>query len=198
MLTFGLTVILTFAFAFNISPAIFKTFAPGLFWIMVLFISVLGLYRMYAFEKEFDAFSLMVSAPIDRGLIFLSKWISGVLYLIIAEILIIPPFVLFLSISINFSWLTALGILLIGNLGIMVIGSLLSGLAMRVKMSEVLLPILMFPLVSPVIIGITKCTDGLMNNTPWTEWQLWLLILLSFIVIFGLLGYIIFDQLTEE
>ncbi|MFC1581816.1 heme exporter protein CcmB [Candidatus Neomarinimicrobiota bacterium] len=198
MLTFGLTVILTFAFAFNVSPTIFKSFAPGLFWIMVLFISVLGLYRMYAFEKEFDAFSLMVSAPIDRGMIFLAKWVSGVLFLILAEILIIPPFILFLRVSPNFSWLAGLGIVLLGNFGIMVIGSLLSGLAMRVKMSEVLLPILMFPLVSPVIIGITKCTFGLFNNQPWIEWQFWLLILFSFIVVFGLLGYIIFDQITEE
>ena len=67
MLAFGLTVILTFSFAFNVSPSLFKSFAPGLFWIMILFVTVLGLYRIFAFEKEFDAFSLMISAPVDRG-----------------------------------------------------------------------------------------------------------------------------------
>ncbi|MEE9118936.1 MAG: heme exporter protein CcmB [Calditrichia bacterium] len=198
MLAFGLTVILTFSFAFNVSPSLFKSFAPGLFWIMILFVTVLGLYRIFAFEKEFDAFSLMISAPVDRGLIFLAKWISGVIFLLLSELLILPPFILFLQLNLNVSWVTGIFLILLGDLGIMVIGSLISGLAMRMKMSEVLLPVLMFPLVSPVIIGITKATRGFIEGQPFVQWQIWILILFSFIVVFGLLGYTIFDHITEE
>ncbi|NOZ03322.1 MAG: hypothetical protein GXO92_01765 [FCB group bacterium] len=198
MLAFGLTVILTFAFAFNVSPIIFKTFAPGLFWIMILFIAVLGLHRMYAYEKDFDAFSLMVSAPVDRGLIFLAKWVSGVVFLFITELLIVPPFLLFLQLNLVLNVYQGLLLLLMGNLGIMVIGSLVSGLAMRAKMSEVLLPILLFPLVSPIIIAATKATVGLVNRSPFWQWQIWVLIMGTFIVIFAIVGYTIFDHITEE
>ena len=198
MLTFGLTIILTFAFAFNISTSLYNTFAPGLLWIIVLFISVFGLHRMFAFEKDFDAFSLIISAPIDRGLVFLSKWVSGVILIFVSELFIIPPFFLFLQLSIDFSWLTGLQILLLGNSGIMVIGSLVSGLAMRAKMSEVLLPILLFPLVSPVIIASAKATSGLLTGVEPKEYQIWILILLTFNVIYGIVGYTIFEHITEE
>lgn len=198
MLTFGLTIILTFAFAFNISTALYKTFAPGLLWVMILFISVLGLHRMFAFEKEFDAFSLIISAPVDRGLVFLSKWVSGIILILFSELFIIPPFFLFLQISSDFSWITGLKILVLGNSGIMVIGSLISGLAMRAKMSEVLLPVLLFPLVSPVIIASAKATGGLLAQLPQQQYQLWILILLTFNVIYGITGYVIFEHITEE
>jgi len=198
MLTFGLTIILTFAFAFNISTSLYNTFAPGLLWVMVLFISVLGLHRMFAFEKDFDAFSLTISAPIDRGLIFLSKWISGTILILLSELFIIPPFFLFLQLSADFSWGMGIQILVLGNSAIMVIGSLVSGLAMRAKMSEVLLPILLFPLVSPVIIAASKASGGLLSGLPKEQYQFWILILLTFNVIYGIVGYTIFEHITEE
>ena len=64
-----------FALSFNASQAINHAFSPGLLWIIILFISSLGLNRMFVLEKEFDAFSLSISAPVDRGIIFLAKWI---------------------------------------------------------------------------------------------------------------------------
>ncbi|MBL7013561.1 MAG: heme exporter protein CcmB [Candidatus Marinimicrobia bacterium] len=198
MLTFGVTVILTFAFSFNVSPDIMSTFAPGLFWIMILFISVLGLQRSFAYEKEFDAYSLMLTSPVDRGFIFLSKWMSGTLFLIITECAVALPFVLFLQLNIDVDLIQLFGVIVLGDLGIMVGGSLVSGLAMRAKMSAVLLPILMFPIVSPVLIAAVKSTVGLLNHDPFVDWQLWIRIMGSFTVIFALIGYTLYDHISEE
>ncbi len=198
MLTFGVVVILIFAFSFNVSPKVMTTFAPGLFWVMTLFISTLGLHRMYAYEKEFDAFGFLISAPVDRGLIFLAKWISGTLYSLIADLFILPPFILFLQLQIDIHLGLAVLILVCGNLGLMVLGSLVSGLAMRAKMSEVLLPILLFPLASPVMIAATKASTALLNGDPFQSWQVWILILVTFIISFGLVGFLVFDHITEE
>ncbi|GIS71985.1 MAG: hypothetical protein CM1200mP10_15620 [Candidatus Neomarinimicrobiota bacterium] len=38
---------------------------------------------------------------------------------------------------------------------------------MRAKMSEILLPILLFPLVSPVLIGAVKATNGWFQGIPF-------------------------------
>ncbi len=198
MLTFGVAVILIFAFSFNVASKVMTTFAPGLFWVMTLFISTLGLHRMYAYEKEFDAFGFLISAPVDRGMIFLAKWISGTLYLLVTDIFILPPFVLFLQIQAHIQIGWGLLILVLGNLGLMVLGSLVSGLSMRARMSEVLLPILLFPLASPVMIAATKASTGLLNGDPVSSWQVWLLILTTFIISFGLIGFLVFDHITEE
>lgn len=198
MLTFGLAVILIFSFAFNESPAVFRTFAPGLYWVMILFISVLGLHRIFTHEKEFDTFSTLISAPIDRGLIYLSKCVAGIAFLTITEILISLPFILFLGIDLPNQWGLLIGLIMIGNIGIMNIGSLVAGLAMRAKMSEVLLPILLFPLVSPLIIALVKASAAILANQSFEYWQFWFQLILTFAVVFGSAGYLLFDHITEE
>jgi heme exporter protein B len=198
MLTFGISIILIFSFAFNVSPGLFAMFAPGLFWVMILFISVLGLHRSFAYEKEMDAFTLLISSPVDRGLIFFAKWFSGTVLLTFTEILIVFPFFLFLKIPPPEEIWLAIGVTILVNIAIMVIGSLVSGLAMRARLSEVLLPVLLFPLVSPIIIAAVKMTSGIMSGEPFSKWQLWFQLIITFIVIFGLLGYALFDNITEE
>ena len=198
MFAFGLAIILIFALSFNASQAINHTFSPGLLWIIILFISSLGLHRMFVLEKEFDAFALSLAAPIDRGLIFLSKVISGTILLLIAEIMIIPPFLIFLNLSIPDNWIIMVLILFIGDLGIMSIGAIVSGLSMRAKLSEVLLPILFFPLVSPHIIACVKATNYWFKGIAFINWQFWIYLMISFVVIFFLIGFMIFDYITEE
>ena len=198
MFAFGLAIILIFALSFNASQAINHTFSPGLLWIIILFISSLGLHRMFVLEKEFDAFALSLAAPIDRGLIFLSKAISGTILLLIAEIMIIPPFLIFLNLSIPDNWIIMVLILFIGDLGIMSIGAIVSGLSMRAKLSEVLLPILFFPLVSPHIIACVKATNYWFKGIAFINWQFWIYLMISFVIIFFLIGFMIFDYITEE
>jgi len=198
MFSFGLAIILIFALSFNASQAINHTFSPGLLWIIILFISSLGLHRMFVLEKEFDAFALSLAAPIDRGLIFLSKAISGTILLLIAEIMIIPPFLIFLNLSIPDNWIIMVLILFIGDLGIMSIGAIVSGLSMRAKLSEVLLPILFFPLVSPHIIACVKATNYWFKGIAFINWQFWIYLMISFVIIFFLIGFMIFDYITEE
>ena len=198
MLIFGLSIILVFAFTSNVSKVIVTNYAPGMFWIMVLFVTVLGVHRSFSYEKEFDAFSLLISSPIDRGLIYLAKWISGFIFLTIMEAIVIIPFFKFLLIEYPSDLLLSVVTTLLINLAIMSVASLVSGIAMRANLSEVLVPILFFPLVSPVVIAASKISAGIMAGEPYQIWQIWLLIVISIIVIFSLVGYTLFDFITEE
>jgi heme exporter protein B len=198
MFAFGLAIIMIFALSFNASQAINHAFAPGLLWIIILFISSLGLNRMFVLEKEFDAFTLTLSAPIDRGIIFLSKAISGTILLLISQIMIIPPFIIFMNLSIPSDWYIMILILLIGDLGIMSVGTIVSGLSMRAKLSEMLLPILFFPLVSPHIIACVKATNYWFKGLSIVNWQTWIYLMISFVLVFFLLGFMIFEYVTEE
>jgi len=198
MLIFGLSIILVFAFTSNVSKVIVTNYAPGMFWIMVLLVTVLGVHRSFSYEKEFDAFSLLISSPIDRGLIYLAKWISGFIFLTIMEAIVIIPFFKFLLIEYPSDLLLSVVTTLLINLAIMSVASLVSGIAMRANLSEVLVPILFFPLVSPVVIAASKISAGILAGEPYQLWQIWLLIVISIIVIFSLVGYTLFDFITEE
>ena len=149
MLIFGLAIILIFALSSNISSEILSNYSAGMFWLMNLFVVVIGVHRSFAYEKEFDAFSLMVSAPVDRGLIFLSKWVSGFIFITTTQLIIITPFfkLLLLDIPEKLSFFILTSLLV--NLAMMSIASIVSGIVIRSNFSEILLPLLMFPLLSP-------------------------------------------------
>ena len=97
MITFGATVVLLYAFSFRPSPEILRQFAPGLLWTVVLFVSVLALHRSHSLEKEFDAFSLTLAAPVDRSTLFLSKWFGTFFMLLISQVILLPLFFLFVN-----------------------------------------------------------------------------------------------------
>lgn len=198
MLSFGLTVLLIFAFSLSGDPKIIHEIAPGLFWSLVVLSSTLGLHRLFSQEKDFDAFASLIAAPIDRGTLYLAKWVSGIMFLSVTELLIILPFFLFLGLSFPVSFFPGIGIVLLGNLGIVAVGVIVSGLAMRAKMSAVLLPVLLFPLITPLLIACVKATTGWYHVLPFSHWQFWVLIIATYVVIFGLAGYIFFDHITEE
>ena len=65
-------------------------------------------------------------------------------------------------------------------------------------MREVLIPVLLFPLASPVIIAATKSTVFIFENKPFGEWRIWILILFTFLLTSALLGYLFYDQIVEE
>ncbi len=198
MLAFGASVLLIFSFSLSGNPKMMHEIAPGLFWTLVLLSSSLGLHRMFGLEKDFDAFSSLIASPIDRSILFLSKWISGFIYLSLTELLIITPFFLFLGLSKPMSILPGIGIVLCGNLGITAVGVLISGIAMRGRMSAVLLPVLLFPLLTPLLIACVKSTVGWFQVKPFEFYQIWVMIMITYVVIFSLAGYTLFDQITEE
>ena len=69
---------------------------------------------------------------------------------------------------------------------------------MRVRMSEILLPLLLFPLITPLLIAAVKSTDALMIGLQFTYWKIWPQIIVTFVIAFGVLGYVIFDFVSEE
>ena len=198
MLIFGLAVILIFALSTNISREILINYSPGMFWVMNLFIVVLGVHRSFAYEKEFDAFSLLVSAPIDRGFIFLSKWISGFIFLTATQVIIIAPFFKLLLLDLPENLLLFILTAILINIGIMAIANLVSGIVIRSNFSEILLPLILFPLLSPLMIAATKISSGVISLQPFNIWNVWVLIVISIVVLFGLAGYALFDFIVEE
>ena len=198
MLIFGLAIILIFALSSNVSSEILTNYSAGMFWVMNLFIVVIGVHRSFAYEKEFDAFSLLVSAPVDRGLIFLSKWLSGFIFITTTQLIVIAPFFKLLLLDIPDNLILFLSTSMLINLGMMAIANLVSGIVIRSSFSEVLLPLLMFPLLSPLMIAATKISHAIINSQSYEIWNVWVLIVVSIVVLFGLAGYALFDFIVEE
>ena len=198
MFVFGLSSTVIFALAFQSSSQLVHKFAPGFLWIIILFSSTLGLNRLFSYERDFEGCFSWISAPTDRGLIYLSKVVTSFCFLMISEFFFILPFVVLLGISIQFSIPQFFIVLVLGSGAIVSVGCLISGLTLRSQLREMLIPILLFPLVTPVVISATKSTMYIFENRPINQWNYWLLIMFTFFMVYGLLGYLLFDYIVEE
>ena len=56
----------------------------------------------------------------------------------------------------------------------------------------------MFPLLSPLMIAATKISHAIINSQSYEIWNVWVLIVVSIVVLFGLAGYALFDFIVEE
>jgi heme exporter protein B len=69
---------------------------------------------------------------------------------------------------------------------------------MRTKMSEVLIPMLLYPLLSPIIISAVNITQAMINELEYVNYSFWIMIIFTFSILFTLIGYLTFDIVSEE
>ena len=194
----GLSILLVFALSFQNQTKIIYEFSSGILWVVILFISTFGLNRAFSVEQESRSMWSWLSSPVDRGLVFLSKMVSISIYVLLAEIMFLTPFFIFMKLPINFSLINLILVILVGTLAVTTIGCLISTITLQTRIRNALIPILLFPSCTPIIISATKSTLLIMKNRPFTDWSFWLLLMITFFIIFSLVGYIIFDRVIEE
>jgi len=198
MLTFGLLILVLFNFALEPSPALKRQITPGLLWITFLFTGILGLNRSFSLEKENMAIHGMLLAPMDRGLVYFGKFGANLLILFTAELLTLPFFLLFLNMPLfaHFWWI--IGIIILGTIGFVAVGTLFSAMSTNTKMREVMLPLLLFPVSTPILLAAVACIREIIAGEPFGAFLRWFVLLVAFDVIFVTVSYLVFEFVIEE
>jgi heme exporter protein B len=197
---FLLALLMVLIFAFTLEPErlVGPEFLAGLSWTTLLVSGTLALNRSFVLEREAGGLTGLALAPIDRGSIYLGKAIGNFLLLLLAGAVLLPV----IAILLGTHGLVPSGalplVLLLGVVGIAAIGTLCAAIASRTRAREVLLPILMFPLLAPLLIGATRATAGALVGQSVAELQSWLLMLAGFDIVFATSGWLSFDYILEE
>jgi heme exporter protein B len=147
MLLFVLSTLVVFRFA--LPEGTDGDAAYGLLWVAIVFTALLGLARAWVPEHEHGVLDGLVLAPCDRSAIWLGKTIATLVFLMAAQVVALPAFVLFFA-SLD---ATALAGVVLADVGISAVGSLMAAMAAASRAREVLLPLLVLPLVIPVVVG---------------------------------------------
>lgn len=198
MFVFAILVIVIFNFAFEASRDEILLIGPGILWVAFTFAGTLGLNHAFGIERENDSLHGLMIAPIDRGTIYLGKVFSTALFMFLMELFILP----FFSILFNLSLWPFLGRMillnLVGTIGFSAVGTILAAVAANTRMREVFLPILLFPILVPLLIGVVEGTALLIQGHETGGYYNWLRILTVFDIVFLVVSYWIFDQILEE
>jgi heme exporter protein B len=163
---FILVVLILFSFAISPTTEESREFGPGLLWLAILFAASLMLQPCFLREQSNDTLSSLRLAVSDPFSIFLAKLIANTLFLLLTELIMLPFFAIFYNVPIlpEFHWLIL--VLFLGSLGISVAGTALSAISAQARMRELLLPLLLLPLLTPVLVVSATVTVSLFEREP--------------------------------
>jgi len=196
MLIFSLLVILIFNFALELDPKTRANVTAGVLWVTFTFAGTLGLNRSMAVEKDRGCLDGLLLAPVDRSAIYFGKAISNLVFMLVVETIVLPVYsVLYNN---NLFQPGLLVVILLGSVGYVAVGTLLSAMAVQTRTRDVLLPILLFPLVVPVVIAAVKASGGILQGFEFSEIQTWINLLVVYDVIFIAISFMFFEYVVEE
>jgi len=168
---FILMVIVLFSFTFDPTSTESRRFGPGLLWLAFLFAASLMLQPCFLREQTNDTLSALRLSVEDPFAIFLAKLVANTFFLLLTEFLLLPIF----SVLYNIPVLPVLGwlilVLFLGSLGVSIAGTALSAISAQARMRELLLPLLLLPLLTPVLVASTEVTAALLDPAPYVSWK---------------------------
>ncbi|MEO8956797.1 MAG: heme exporter protein CcmB [Ktedonobacteraceae bacterium] len=191
---FAILVLVIFNFAFDLRVDNKAAVAPGALWVAFVFASMLGLGRTIAAEREKGSMDRLLLCPVDRKAIYLAKLLGNMLFIGVVEIVALPIFAVLFDIPLFVG--VFLPVVLLGTLGIAAVGTLFSAMAAATQARELLLPILVFPLIVPIVIGAVRVTGSLM--VPAANEPPWLGLIAAFDIIFLSVSMLTFEYVVEE
>ncbi len=196
MFVFALLVVLIFNFALELEAGTRASVAAGVLWATFTFAGTLGLNRSMSMEKDRGCLDGLLLAPVDRSAIFFGKMIGNLVFMLIVELVVIPLFSILYNINLIQPGLIV--VTLLGSIGYIAVGTLLSAMAVQARTRDILLPILLFPVVIPVVIAAVKASSGYLQGIPMNEITPWLNLLIVYDIIFLTTAWLVFDKVVEE
>jgi heme exporter protein B len=199
MALFSITTFVIFHFGLNL-PQITGQLAAGVLTVTLLFAGILGVNRLFVAEREQGGFDAFLLAPVDRSAMLLAKASALFLFLAVLEAIAVPAFaVLLLGPPLGPPLLALIAVLALADLGIAVIGTLVSAMAVQTRARDVIGPVIGLPLLIPALIATARAMGPLFRaGGPAPIPGKWLLILALYDAVFALVAYAVFDFLLED
>jgi heme exporter protein B len=170
-IVFILIVLVLFSFTFDPLSEEARRFGSGLLWLAFLFAASLMLQPCFLREQTNDTLSALRLSVSDPFSIFLAKLAANTLFLLITELLLLPVFAVMYGVPVLrvLHWLVM--VFFLGSLGVSIAGTALSAISAQARMRELLLPLLLLPLLTPILIASTEVTASLLERAPFVQWK---------------------------
>ncbi|QXC60945.1 heme exporter protein CcmB [Aquihabitans sp. G128] len=196
VLPFAVLVLVLFAFALDPDRRILGEATPGLFWLAVLFSTLLALQRAFAVEAADGVTDALRLSGLDPAGIFLGKAAGIAVHLLALELV--------LGVGVTFFYGTTphgpvllVATCLAATAGLAAVGSLYGVLSAGMRARDTLLPLLLLPVVAPVLIAATQAFAAAYDRSSGEGWR-WFGLLVVFALLYLAIGIFAFETLLEE
>jgi heme exporter protein B len=193
----GVTILILLGLALGPDAQALRDAAVGAVWLALLFSGVLAFNRSFQVELESGALEPLLLYPGPRWTIFAGKLLGNLIFLGLMVAIVVTVGVVLFSVEIPARWPTLLGVLTLGVVGLVVLGTFYASMASRSRAREVLLPLLLFPMLVPVLVAATTASKALLGADLMHDAGAWIRLLAAYDVIFLIATVLAFEHVIE-
>jgi heme exporter protein B len=198
MVLLGLLVVLVFNFGAEPGADSASLARSGVLWAAFLFSGVIAVGRSFASEKEAGCLDGLLLCPVDRGVIYLGKFLGNLILVFATGVVILLFFTVVYNVGIGTGWLGLLLLLVLASVGLSTLGTLFAAVAAGVRARDALLTVFIFPLLVPLVIAAAHSSTLLLDGKSLGEAGLWPWLLVVYDVVFLAVSFIVFDFVVED
>jgi heme exporter protein B len=197
VLALAVTILVLFGFALGPEVQAMRDAAAGAVWLAALFAGVLAFNRSFQVELESGALEPLLLYPGPRWTLFAGKLLANALFVGLMLAIVVLVGITLFQVPIPAAWPALLGLLALGAAGLIVLGTFYAAIASRTRASEVLLPLLLFPMLIPVLVAAVSASKAVLNGDLMHEAGAWIRLLIAYDVIFFSATMLMFEHVIE-
>ena len=191
MLFFSLLVVVVFSLAFDPTAAVSRQIAGGILWVALLFASITALNQAWNREQRNRVLEAQRMAPSPPSALFLGKALANLIFVAIVEAVLAPLFIVFYNLhALGQGWLMAV-VMPLGTWALVCNGTFFAALGLRTRNRELLLPLILFPISIPALLGMMQATTAILTGE--FEPSLWIRLLVAYNIVFTTACLLLFD-----
>jgi len=191
---FALVILLILSFAFDPTEETTREISGGLLWIVFTFAGTLVLNRSFARELPNDCLDALIAAPVSGAALFLGKALANFVLILAVEFVALPVFGIFYNVRWTRQFWPLMLVLVLGTWGLTSIGTIFSALTVNIRLREVMLPLLVYPVMIPMLLGAMRLSALLVAGQPIAgDDTVWLKLLFGFDIIYTALSLVLMD-----
>ena len=169
----------------------------GLLWVVVFFSAMSGLSRTFVSEEERGTVLTLQLLALPSTIYF-GKLLFNLLLIIALNIFIV---VLYLLLMEDFAVKTVsvfLVTMMLGSIGVAGASTIIAAIIAKANTKGTLYPVLSFPILLPLFIGVIKSTQLSVDGEPFSAATGYFLFLVSYCVVVITASYLLFDFVWKD
>jgi heme exporter protein B len=170
--------------------------ATAILWVAYLFGGVLCFEKTMAVERQDDALSGLLAAPLDRGAIYAAKLLANLALMAALAAVVTPVAILLFHFDLSAHPAGFALVMGLGLLGFAAVGTLFAAAVSSSRLAGGLLALVVFPLSLPVVITSTQLMRTLFQDGGGLH-PSGLATLVAFDVIFLVVSWLVFELMLE-
>lgn len=192
---FSAVLVTLFVFSGFETAALVTGAAPGVMWVSIAFVGTLVFSRTFQRERDEGAIEGLLLVPGIIDALYLAKLTFNLLLLGLIEAVLVPLVVITFRMEVEQPGLLVEALAL-GTLGFCALGTVLAAALASVKLREVLLPLVLYPLCIPLLVAGVRSTSLIASGD--SEVGQWFGLMLAFDALFIALGRWLFGEAVDS